>query len=172
MKKQTWRLIFLLSTFHSDKGITWCKCLNEILDCKRMMFGKLWKELWSFYAGHWWLFRITKTWSENRQQVKNFQFLVSKLSIARQNAVGQRNNILTDRNCIWFCGKSSGWHHLTNKVQHCAVCYTAAGSVNSYKRVDIWPSNFPFHSCTSHFVATITHIVSNQKVIRTCNKKK
>ena len=82
--------------------------MNEILDCKRMMFGKLWKELWSFYAGHWWLFRITKTWSENRQQVENFQFLVSKLSIARQNAVSQRNNILTDRNFIWFCGKNLG----------------------------------------------------------------
>ena len=82
--------------------------MNEILDCKRMMFGKLWKELWSFYVGHWWLFRITKTWSENRQQVENFQFLVSKLSIARQNAVSQRNNILTDRNFIWFCGKNQG----------------------------------------------------------------
>ena len=108
MKKQTWRLIFLLSTFHWDTEITQCKCLNEILDCKRMMFGKLWKELWSFYAGHWWLFRITKTWSENRQQVENFQFLVSKLSIARQNAVSQRNNFLTDRNFIWFCGKNRG----------------------------------------------------------------
>ena len=108
MKKQTWRLIFLLSTFHWDTEITQCKCLNEILDCKRMMFGKLWKELWSFYAGHWWLFRITKTWSENRQQVENFQFLVSKLSIARQNAVSQRNNFLTDRNFIWFCGKNLG----------------------------------------------------------------
>ena len=82
--------------------------MNEILDCKRMMFGKLWKELWSFYAGHWWLFRITKTWSENRQQVENFQYLVSKLSIARQNAVSQSNNILTDRNFIWFCGKNLG----------------------------------------------------------------
>ena len=108
MKKQTWRLIFLLSTFHWDTEITQCKCLNEILDCKRMMFGKLWKEIWSFYAGHWWLFRITKTWSENRQQVENFQFLVSKLSIARQNAVSQRNNFLTDRNFIWFCGKNLG----------------------------------------------------------------
>ena len=108
MKKQTWRLIFLLSTFHWDTEITQCKCLNEILDCKRMMFGKLWKELWSFYAGHWWLFRITKTWSENRQQVENFHFLVSKLSIARQNAVSQRKNFLTDRNFIWFCGKNLG----------------------------------------------------------------
>ena len=108
MKKQTWRLIFLLSTFHWDTEIMQCKFLNEILDSKRMMFGKLWKEIWSFYAGHWWLFRITKTWSENRQQVEFFQFLVSKLSIARQNAVSQRNNILTDRNFIWFCGKNLG----------------------------------------------------------------
>jgi hypothetical protein len=30
------------------------------------------------------------------------------LSIARQNAVSQRNNILTDRNFIWFCGKNLG----------------------------------------------------------------
>ena len=61
-----------------------------------------------FLWGHWWLFRITKAWSENRQQVENFQFLVSELSIARQNAVSQRNNILTDRNFIWFCGKNQG----------------------------------------------------------------
>ena len=53
-------------------------------------------------------FGITKTLSKNRQQVENFQFLVSKLSIARQNAVSQRNNILTDRNFIWFCGKNLG----------------------------------------------------------------
>ena len=105
------------------------------------MFGKLWKELWSFYAGHWWLFRITKTWSENRQQVENFQFLVSKLSIARQNAVSQRNNFLTDRNFIWFCGKNLGD---TISLIKCSTvyCYENFGyiqkPVNSHFKLK-WP---------------------------------
>ena len=37
-----------------------------------------------------------------------FQFLDSQLSLARQNAVSLKQNFLTDRNFIWFCGKNLG----------------------------------------------------------------
>ena len=56
----------------------------------------------------WSLFRRIKIWPEHRHHTEKFQLLVSKLSIARQNAVSHRNNFLTDRNLIWFCGKNLG----------------------------------------------------------------
>ena len=40
--------------------------------------------------------------------MENFQFLVSNLSIARQDAVSQKYNFLTNINFIWFCGKNLG----------------------------------------------------------------
>ena len=93
----------------------------------------------------------------------SIQFIIL---ISKFDQIYMKGRYITDENACNYKSTS-----IKSKIDHSAVCYTAAGSVNSYKRVDIWPSNFPFHSCTSHFVATITHIVSNQKVIRNFNKK-
>ena len=73
-----------------------------------------------------------------------FQFLASKLSLARQNAFSQKQNFLPDRNFIWFCGKNLGD----------SLLLVSCSTVHEMKNSEIQTPTFFKHA--NSFIATVT----------------